>query len=341
MPGTYSTEEIQKAIRDFLTAAAVDFKSPSSRALFYNDRTGILMVRAPLQELESVASAIEVLNYSPPQVTIEVKVCELTEEDEAALGFDWFLGNSVVPTTNSPSTNTVLGTRTGILTDPQFRVVIRALEQRGDTNLLAAPRVTTLGGRQAQIKVTNVKAVVTGVNYQTNKIKGPQGTKEEVLANYTTSDMDFGPTVDVTPTVSTNGWSIQMNVNVQVNEFLGYDAPPKTDPKDAKGQEPLPRYRVRQLASNPIVWDGQTIVLSGGSITENPNKGETKVRALGDLPLLGRFFRSGSAARNRKNLVIFVTPTIIDPAGNPIHAIPTLRDLPFDPLSIPPQAPAK
>src|SRR4029077_3424603 len=59
-----------------------------------------------------------------------------------------------------------VGTITGILTDPQFRVVIHALEQRGGADLLAAPRVTTMSGRQAQVQLTDLKSVVTGLDQQ-------------------------------------------------------------------------------------------------------------------------------------------------------------------------------
>jgi type II secretory pathway component GspD/PulD (secretin) len=62
------------------------------------------------------------------------------------------------------------------------------------------------------------------------------------------------------------------------------------------------------------------------------NKIKDKVPVLGDLPFLGRFFRSESSKTRRKNLVIFVTPTIVDPAGNPVH---TPDDLPYDPNAAP------
>jgi len=57
-----------------------------------------------------------------------------------------------------------LGTITGILTDPQFRVVIRALEQRSGVDMLAAPKVTTVSGRQAQIQSVDIRQIVTGLN---------------------------------------------------------------------------------------------------------------------------------------------------------------------------------
>jgi len=86
-----------------------------------------------------------------------------------------------------------------------------------------------------------------------------------------------------------------------------------------------------------VVWDQQTVVL-GGLISENVNKVKDKVPVLGDLPLVGRFFRSEASSTQKKNLVIFVTPTIIDPAGNPVH---TPDNLPFDPHFAPSQTAVK
>jgi general secretion pathway protein D len=81
----------------------------------------------------------------------------------------------------------------------------------------------------------------------------------------------------------------------------------------------LPRFRLRQVTTSAIVWDGQTIVL-GGLLSEDVARFKDKVPVLGDLPFVGRLFRSESAQTRKKNLVIFVTPRIIDPAGNPAHS---------------------
>jgi len=98
---------------------------------------------------------------------------------------------------------------------------------------------------------------------------------------------------------------------------------------------PLPNFRLRQVVTSAIVWDGQTVVL-GGLISENVTKTKDKVPVLGDLPLAGRFFRSESSSTKKKNLIIFVTPTIIDPAGNRVH---TDEDMPFAQQGIPTQKP--
>jgi len=71
-------------------------------------------------------------------------------------------------------------------------------------------------------------------------------------------------------------------------------------------------------------------------LSEDVTKTKDKVPMLGDLPFVGRLFRSESNRTEKKNLLIFVTPRIIDPAGNPIH---TMDNLPYDPNKVPPQPP--
>ena len=155
------------------------------------------------------------------------------------------------------------------------------------------------------------------------------------------AQIPFGQVLDVIPYVSADGYTIQLNIVPTFTEFLGYDSDVagqfQTVVGDAPVQPtPLPRFRVRQVSTTAIVWDGQTIVL-GGLIAENVTKTRDKVPVLGDIPLLGRLFRSERSSSDKKNLVIFVTPTIIDPAGNRIH---TTDNLPYDPNRIPLQAPA-
>lgn len=154
------------------------------------------------------------------------------------------------------------------------------------------------------------------------------------------AQIPFGQVLDVIPYVSADGYTVQLNIVPTFTEFLGYDTDVagqfQTVVGDAPVQPtPLPRFRVRQVSTTAIVWDGQTIVL-GGLIAENVSKTRDKVPVLGDIPLLGRLFRSERSSSDKKNLVIFVTPTIIDPAGNRIH---TPDNLPYDPNRIPLQAP--
>ena len=148
----------------------------------------------------------------------------------------------------------------------------------------------------------------------------------------------FGQVLDVIPYVSADGYTIQMNIVPTFSEFLGYDTDAARQfrtvvPNLPVQDTPLPRFRIRQVATSAVVWDGQTVVL-GGLIAENVRKSREKVPVLGDIPFLGRLFRSEAADSTKKNLVIFVTPTIIDPAGNRVHSP---DNLPYDPNRIPEQ----
>ncbi len=391
------TAQLGQLVREFFLSAGVVLDPPKN--VFWNERTGMLMVRATLQDLDIIEQAIQVLNMSPPQVMIEAKFAEINQSDIKALGFDWWVGNTLMksgaigaqggtaPSFGSPATSgsqanplgvfptppigtaptdakitsglrnsaPAVATVTGILTDPQFRVVIRAMEQREGVDVLAAPKVTTLSARQAQIKLVEIRYIVTeldasqtsagtGGNNNNNNSGGGGGIGS--IVEPIAEPFELGPVLDVVPYVSADGFTIQMTIIPTVKTFVGYDttsaqifattvqsvggvsaAPPIVQPT------PLPIFRLRQVVTSAIVWDGQTVVL-GGLIAEEIQKIKDKVPVLGDLPLVGRLFTSESFDSKKKNLVIFVTPTIIDPAGNRVHSE---EEMPFAQGAAPPQ----
>jgi type II secretory pathway component GspD/PulD (secretin)/tetratricopeptide (TPR) repeat protein len=388
------SEIVIPVVRSFFATAGVSLVEPG-KAVFYNDRLGILMVRATLSDLDTIEKAMQILNMSPPQMTIRAKFMEVNQDDNRALGFDWYLGNvgsgSIVGqggtaptlagqptvvgnrTVGGPFPNAsiptppaltdelvtsglrnsapALATVTGILTDPQFRVVVRALEQRGASDLLSAPEVTTMSGRQAQIKVVDIQYIVTELDTdqtaagQTATVVGGAAGGGGVgsLIVPIAEPFELGPVLDVVPYVNADGYTIQMTLLPTLKEFLGYDDPGAfvaqvqgasaggASPNALTEPTPLPKFRLRQVATTAMVWDGQTIVL-GGLISEKVQKQKDKIPVLGDLPFFGRFFRSESNTSSKKNLVIFVTPRLIDPAGNPLHSE---EEMPFAQHSTP------
>ncbi|EEF61499.1 type II and III secretion system protein [Pedosphaera parvula] len=413
---TNAYEEVQIAVRNFFTAAGVDFNpvNPANvgKSLFFNDRKGILMVHASSQDLDIIEKAIQTLNVAPPQINIKAKFIEITQNDSKALGFDWFLGNFLLgggklgaqggtapsfagapstanpsgvfpgspatidpvtglgslPTTIPPSTSDQLitgglrntagtatvptiATVTGLLTDPQFRVAIRALEQRDGVDLLTAPDVTTESGRQAQIQAIDIQTIVTGQQFGqgANGANAASGVGSTVIQNtattsqYTTQTLPFGPVLDVIPYVSADEFSVQMTIIPTVTEFVQYDPPGPFVPQASAiaggtsvvGALPLPHFRMRQVTTSVTVWDSQTVVL-GGLITDSVTKIKDQVPLLGDMPFVGRLFRSESSQKTKKNLVIFVTPTIINPDGSRYHSD---DEMPFAANSFPPQKP--
>jgi len=406
---TNSTLEAHQLVRAYFTAAGVDLLPP--KQVFFNDRLGVLLVRATSADLEIIQQAIEMLNQTPPQVSVEAKFVDLSQEDTKGLGFQWYLGNTLLnngaiglqggtapsfqgagttanpsgifpgPGTLTPGSSTftpgpgaqsasstdnqltsglrnvvgvgqtvlpTLGTVTGIMTDPQFRVAINAIEQRTGSDLLSAPKVTTESGRQAHMAAQDLVYIVTQASVQesTSAVGGLTGGTGVAApsVNYSTSFIPLGPSLDVLPTVSADGYSIQMALLPTFLEFLQYDPPGQFVPQ-AQGaaggtlgvpitaQLPLPHFRIREVATTCDVWDGQTVVL-GGLISEQIYKIHDKVPMLGDLPFFGKLFQSQSSDSTKENLLIFVTPTMIDPAGNRVH---NDEDLPFAKTGIPVQ----
>jgi general secretion pathway protein D len=266
-----------------------------------------------------------------------------------------FRGNPVgpAPTTMAPGSTNPLApagslppsaspsTLSGILTDPQFRVVIKALQQRSGTELLAQPEVTTTSGRQAQMKTVDVKTVVTGINKRALTPPGITTTNGDESSLYVTEQMEFGPVLDVIPNVLGDGFTIELMVIPTVTEFLGYEENPTNrvavyvNGKKKWVTPPLPKFRVKQMITTVRVWDGQTVAL-GGMLSETVNTTKGQVPLLGSLPLVGGFFRSESKATTKKNLLVFITPTLIDQAGNRLHSE---EEMPFTERAIPQQPP--
>jgi type II secretory pathway component GspD/PulD (secretin) len=114
-----------------------------------------------------------------------------------------------------------LASITGLMTDPQFKVVVRALEQRNAIELMAAPRVTTLSGRQAQVQINDLRTIVTGVDLS-QTASGGGGTTGTIATggtgaigstvNYITQITPFGPVLDVVPYVAADGYTIELTL---------------------------------------------------------------------------------------------------------------------------------
>ena len=151
--------------------------------------------------------------------------------------------------------------------------------------------------------------------------------------------VEVGPVLDVVPYVLSDGYTINLTLIPSLTEFNGYDNPPSIPGISVANvvQVPtiLPDFIVRQVVTTVNIWDNQTIVL-GGLISSTVQSTKDKVPMLGDLPMVGRLFQSQSKITKRKNLMIFVTATIVDPAGNRVHSD---DELPFAQSTIPPQQP--
>jgi general secretion pathway protein D len=153
-----------------------------------------------------------------------------------------------------------------------------------------------------------------------------------------TQSIETGPILDVVPYVLADGYTINLALIPSDTEFAGYDTlnlPQVTGNLNVvELPTVLPRFTVRQLVTTVNVWDNQTVVL-GGLITSTVSNTKNSVPVLGDLPVLGRLFTSQTKTTAKDNLMIFVTSTIVDPAGSRVHSD---DELPFALSGVPVQA---
>jgi general secretion pathway protein D len=237
----------------------------------------------------------------------------------------------------------------GVFTNPQFQVVIRALNQKKGVDLLSAPSVTTKSGQRAIIEVirelryprTYTQPQIPSISSTTGtNIIGGNTTVPVVVAPTTPQDWETrntGVTLEVEPVVGGDATTIDLNLIPQVVEFEGfinYGSPINAVGVNTIGgvggisvSQPIlltenvinqPVFSTRKVTTSVSVYDGQTVVL-GGLMREDVQKTEDKVPIIGDIPLVGRAFRTNTEQHTKKNLVIFVTARIITPAGVPLN----------------------
>ncbi len=217
-----------------------------------------------------------------------------------------------------------------VLTNPEFTVVLQALSQHGGTDLLSAPRVTTRSGVNAQIQV--VKEIIYPTEFDvTQPTMNSDGnvTMSPVVTPGTFETRETGVILNVTPTVGPDGYTIDLVMAPEVAELVdwiqyGSEITVETGVVGARQQNtylfnmPMPVFTSRNVTTSIVIWDGQTVVM-GGLIREEMTTIKDKIPILGDIPLLGWLFRSDGSYSRKKNLLIFVTARLVDPAGRPIH----------------------
>ena len=240
----------------------------------------------------------------------------------------------------------------GAFTDPTFQVVIRALNQKKGVDLLSAPRVTTKSGQRAVIEIIREFRFPTefdppqipqqfggqgqqggGGGLGVNLVQAPSSFPVTPTTPTAFETRNTGVTLEVEPTIGPDGYTIDLNLVPQVVEFEGfinYGSPIQTtDTNPITGISTTnvitpnvinqPIFSTRKVTTSVSIFDGQTVVL-GGLMREDIQKVEDKVPFLGDIPLVGRLFRSSVDQHLKRNLIIFVSARLMNPAGDPVRS---------------------
>jgi general secretion pathway protein D len=223
----------------------------------------------------------------------------------------------------------------GVFTNPQFQVVLRALSQKKGIDLVSAPKVTTKSGSTAKIEI--VREFRYPSQFDPPQLSATTGSTYAPVVPNSPSSWDTkntGITLEVEPTVGPDSYTIELRLAPRVIEFDGfinygspiyasvqYSTPllalPSTTFEATPNTINQPVFSTREVETQVSVYDGQTVVM-GGLMREDVQKVQDKVPILGDIPLAGRLFRTNVDQHIKRNLLMFVTAGLLDPAGQPI-----------------------
>ncbi len=282
--------------------------------------TNSLVIIAPDNVYNALRGVIDKLDARRAQVFVEALVVEVTANKAAEFGIQWqhlsslnTAGTQAIGGTNfgGAGTNIIgvaqnvgtvgtglnLGVVRGRITLPGIGEILnlgflaRALEKDSNANILATPTLLTLDNEEARIIVGQNIPIVTGSF-------SLAATGTGAVNPFQTFDRrDVGLTLRVKPQV-TQGGSVKLQIFQEVSSIF--------DRTNASGII----TNKRALESSVLVDDGQTIVL-GGLISDDIQTSEERVPLLGDIPVLGQFFRYEKRQRDKTNLMVFLRPLIV------------------------------
>lgn len=206
-------------------------------------------------------------------------------------------------------------------------VIVHAMDRSGKAEVLSAPKVIATSGQPALIRMVREQ-------YYPSSWTEPVVTVGDNLVQVTPSypelgaGTDLGIRLEVTATVSPNNYTISLNLHPQVREqidwtnysytiqvtYNGVGGSSTSVPATLK----MPIFSLRDVTTNVKVYDGETLIL-GGMIRDTILKVDDRLSGIGDIPLVGRLFRSNSQNSIKQNLLIFVTARLVNPDGIPVR----------------------
>ncbi len=206
---------------------------------------------------------------------------------------------------------------TGILSYQNFTNMYALLEKREGVEFLAEPEVTTSSGRQTQMRATQINSVIT--NFALVESDGTNAILPQV------GQIETGPIIDLSPTVLSDGRTIELTATASVTDFLGY-AQPTNNPVSSytkSGEEVdvpqvLPQFRVQEAIANANIFDDQTLVLK---LRDKQVPSDAFLQSSNDPKL-----KDGL-----KDTLVFVTVTIVDSAGNKENKLNESDSIPDQP----------
>ena len=298
-----------------------------------HEDTNALVISAEPDQMRTLESVINQLDIRRAQVLVEAIIVEVAEGDDVGFGIQWATEagggtqfNNLGPTigeigagiwaaqdqkasqtctgsgdnltcTQNPDTKgditllaEALGKVNGMawgVTMGDFGALVQAVSSDTNSNVLATPSITTLDNQEASFIVGDEVPILTGAQNSTNGNSNPFQTVER---------KEVGVKLKVVPQIN-EGNAVKLTIEQEVSGING-----KTNVDVT--------FATRRLTTTVMADSGQIVVL-GGLINEEVQESVQKVPFLGDIPILGHLFKSSSSGKKKKNLMVFIKPTII------------------------------
>ena len=316
---------ILKEISDTLETegASTGTVKKKSTSISFHKETNALIISAQPDILESLQSVISQLDIRRAQVLVEALIVELSDSLAKDLGVQYLFSgdgeNQPVAIQNfgnqDPNLISLIGSETnsnttlssnaassllniqglaigvGKMKDDgeSFAAILNLVAQDANSNILSTPSVMTMDNEISSIIVGQEIPITTGETLSSNNSNPFRSVNRQ----------EIGVKLEVKPQIN-EGNAVKMEINQEVSSVFGPITSTSTDLITNK----------RQIQTTVMVETGETIVL-GGLIDDDVQESEKKVPVLGNIPVLGKLFKSTSTSRTKRNLIVFLRPTIV------------------------------
>lgn len=296
-------------------------------SIIADETQNAVIVNAAPELMFEIEDAVNQLDNRRAQVLIQAAIVEVSGDDATQLGVQWALGNAssgygVVNFNNvgasaaslaaaalskgtgiSAAAGSIAGALLGVGSSRKdskgntefYGAILQALDSSTSANLLSMPSILTLDNEKASILVgQNVPFVTGSFTTSGNSSTNPFQTIER---------QDIGINLNVIPHIGDNG-TVRLEVSQEVSSVV---------PGSIGNSSGL--ITNKSLINTTILADDQQTIALGGLMRDNSTSNQQKVPGLGNIPLVGRLFRSDSDNKQKSNLIIFLQPTILRDGG--------------------------
>lgn len=291
------------------------------RAVVISPQAGLVTVRGLPAEIEAVKAYLGQTEESlQRQVILEVKIIEVTLNDDYQQGINWSQIATTIGSTDINFSNNTFSLGNNITAQigglgsigfagDDFSGVINLLETQGNAQVLSSPRVTAINNQKAVIKVGSDEYYVTGVSSSSN-LSDTTGTGTGITRDVPIPELEpffSGIALDVTPQINVDG-DVILHVHPSVSETTELS---KSINLGGGSSFTLPSAQTNIRESDTIIKarNGEIVVI-GGLMQSSISDNESKVPVLGSVPLFGKLFTNISKVERKKELIILIKPTV-------------------------------